>query len=235
MDGWVKLYREILEKPIWLNSTHEQCKILITLLLMANHKPKSWEWQGHKFNLQEGQFITSLDSICKKCGDGISIKNVRTALKRFEKLEFLANESAKTGRLITILNWHLYQSESEEGGKDTGKQVANRWQTGGKQVATNKNVKNDKNVKNGKKNIYGEYRHIYLTEKEYDKLQEDFGNVEALIKHLDEYIEMRGIKYKNHNLAIRKWVVSAVREKTQKNTTKSSNIFDEIGKEEGYW
>lgn len=148
MEGWIALHRQLLENTIWLNSTPEQKTILITLLLMASHKEKSWEWQSKKFKLREGQFITSLSSIAKKCGDGISIKNVRTALVRFEKLEFLANESTKTGRLITILNWHVYQSKDELTGKGIDKEVAKVGQRGGKEVATINNVNNDNNVTN---------------------------------------------------------------------------------------
>ncbi|WP_048341025.1 MULTISPECIES: hypothetical protein [Clostridium] len=159
MQGWIKLYRQLLDKTIWKNSTPEQCKILITLLLMANHKENEWEWQGKKFSVVPGQFITSLDNIAKECGKGISVKNIRTALTKFEKYGFLTNQSTKTGRLITIVNWAFYQGEEIQNGKVNGKEVAKKRQSNGKEVAPNKN---DKNVKNEKKNIYmsdsNEYR-----------------------------------------------------------------------------
>jgi hypothetical protein len=161
-QGWFKLHRELFEKAIWQNSTPEQKVILITLLGMANHQGREWEWKGKQFKAEPGQFVTSIGSIVKKCGKGISQKNVRSAIEKFEKYGFLANESAKTGRRITIVNWEVYQAIDNEGGKDIGSEVADRWQTGGRQVATNKNDKNDKNVKNDKNNIYSlqsnEYR-----------------------------------------------------------------------------
>lgn len=146
-EGWIKLYRRLLDKAIWECSTPEQKVILITLLLMANHDEKEWEWNGKKFKCKSGQFVTSLSSIAKKAGKGISIKNVRTALEKFKKYEFLAYESAKTGRLITIVNYKVYQSKENNTGKVIGKQVAKHRQTTGKQVATNKNDKNNKNVR----------------------------------------------------------------------------------------
>ncbi|EPF5050210.1 hypothetical protein ACSSTF_004802, partial [Escherichia coli] len=91
--GWIKLYRQLLAKPIWQESTPEQKVILITLLSMANHEEREWEWQGAPYKANPGQFVTSLESIRKKCGKGISLQNVRTALKRFEKYGFLTNES----------------------------------------------------------------------------------------------------------------------------------------------
>jgi DNA replication protein DnaD len=109
--GWIKLYRVILAKSIWLQSTPEQKTILIALLLMANHEGKEWQWKGKTFKVNSGQFITSLDSIIKKCGKGISKQNVRCALKRFEKYGFLTDEATNTERRITIINWELYQKE----------------------------------------------------------------------------------------------------------------------------
>jgi hypothetical protein len=202
--GYFKLWRELFSKPIWLKSTPEQKTILVTLIAMANFKEKEWEWQGKKFKVKPGQFVTSLDSIVKECGEGITIKNVRTALARFEKLDFLANQSTKTGRLITIVNWHLYQSENEEGDKECGKEVAKDGQRGGKEVAPKEEGKKDKNKK---KNTYGEYENIKLTDTQYQSLLNDYGEekLTQLIKMVDEGIQMKGYKYKDFNLAIRNW------------------------------
>lgn len=142
--GWIKLYRQLLEKPIWLESSPEQKVILITLLSMANHEEKEWEWQGVPYKARPGQFVTSLESIRKKCGKGISLQNIRTALKRFEKYEFLTNQSTKQNRLITIINWGVYQEKNTE----LTKQPTVSSQTPNSQLTTNKNVKNDKNDKN---------------------------------------------------------------------------------------
>ena len=68
------------------------------------------------------------------------------------------------------------------------------------------------------KKAFGEYKHVKLTEDELERLQLDYGSVETdeAIKYLDEYIEMKGTKYKNHNLVLRKWVFDAVKEKNHK-------------------
>lgn len=141
-QGWVKLHRKILEDELWIDCTPEQKVIMMTLLMLANHDDKSWIWQGKKFSIKAGQLITSIESIRKISGKNISSKNVRSALVKFKKYGFLANESAKTGRLITIANWAKYQGNDDE----VAKQEAKRWQRGGKEVATNKNVKNVENI-----------------------------------------------------------------------------------------
>lgn len=60
------------------------------------------------------------------------------------------------------------------------------------------------------KHKYGEYKHVLLKDEELQALKRDYANWEELIKYLDEYIEMKGYKAKNHYLAIKKWVVDAV-------------------------
>lgn len=147
-QGWITLYRELIKKPIWLNSTPEQKTILITLLLMANHEENEWEWKGQKFTVKPGQMITSLNSIVDKCGKGITTQNVRTALKRFEKLGFLTNESTKQNRLITIVNWRKYQSVESKPNKDSNNQLTNDQQRPNNQLTTNNNDNNENNDNN---------------------------------------------------------------------------------------
>lgn len=147
-QGWICLYRDLLDKAIWQNSTAEQKTILITLLLMANHEPNQWEWKGKKYTVKAGEFITSLEKIVARCGKGITIQNVRSALKRFEKLQFLTNESTKQNRLIKIENWSLYQSRENQPNKATNKEVTKTQQRPNKEVTTNNNDNNDNNDNN---------------------------------------------------------------------------------------
>lgn len=59
------------------------------------------------------------------------------------------------------------------------------------------------------KHKHGNFKHVLLTDKEYDHLVELYGSKKIVEKHiqiLDEYIETSGKKYKNHSLVIQKWV-----------------------------
>lgn len=82
--------------------------------------------------------------------------------------------------------------------------------------------KRESKSKNKSKKIYGEYRHVTLADEEYQKLQKEYGNADELIRFLDEYKEMKGYKCKNDYLAIRKWVVDAVREKSEPRRVQAS-------------
>lgn len=68
------------------------------------------------------------------------------------------------------------------------------------------------------KHKYGEYNNVRLTDDEMNKLNEELGAhmTTACITFLDEYIEMKGYKAKSHYLAIKKWVVNAVKERQPK-------------------
>ena len=55
------------------------------------------------------------------------------------------------------------------------------------------------------KHKYGVYKNILLTDRELEKLKEEFPNWQEVIDYVDEAIEMKGYKYKSHYLAIRKW------------------------------
>lgn len=152
--GYLKLHRALVEKPIWKQSTPEHKAILIQLLIMADFMPSEWEYQGVKYKTEPGQFVTSLQSIADECGKGISVQNVRSALARFERLGFLTNQSTKVNRLITIVNWGLYQAREEKTNKNTNNvtnnEVTKNQQRGNKEVTTNEEVKKlrSKEVKN---------------------------------------------------------------------------------------
>lgn len=65
------------------------------------------------------------------------------------------------------------------------------------------------------KHRHGEHGHVLLTDAEEAKLRQEFGEkADEAIAYLDDYIELKGYKAKSHYLAIRKWVMNALREQT---------------------
>lgn len=88
-----------------------------------------------------------------------------------------------------------------------------------KETLSKDNVKASKPVKSK----YGEYKHVLLTNNEYENIGNAYGwdMREKAIKFLDEYIEEKGYKSKSHNLAIGRWVIDAVKEQEAKAQKKS--------------
>mgnify|MGYP004467626999 CR=1 FL=1 len=171
--GWVKLYRELLDKPIWQLSTPNQRSVLIAILLLANHSENKWEWKGESYKVKPGQFITSMDNLAKKSGKGITRQVVRGAMQRFIKFDFITIETTKANTLINVVNWASYQSEKLETTNDStiGQPSDNQ------RTTTNKNVKNNKNTSTRKKREYDENSSSFkLAKYLYLKIQENDPN-----------------------------------------------------------
>ena len=84
------------------------------------------------------------------------------------------------------------------------------------------------------KQKYGEYNHVRLTEEEFNRLCNDFGESTTLkaIKAVDEYCQQNGKTYKDYNLAIRRWGIRAANE--NKNAPASvSNSVEEMMRQAG--
>lgn len=58
------------------------------------------------------------------------------------------------------------------------------------------------------KKTFGEYNNISLTDDQYQQLVRDYGEsvINDYIQRMDEYIQMKGKKYKDFNLALRNWI-----------------------------
>ena len=76
--------------------------------------------------------------------------------------------------------------------------------------STNQRNKNDLNGNhlvrtNGTHLMFGEYRNVFLTEKEYKRLKSDFSGLDSLIEQLSAYIQSTGRKYADHAATLRIW------------------------------
>lgn len=52
---------------------------------------------------------------------------------------------------------------------------------------------------------FGEYRNVFLTEKEYKQLKTDFSGLDSLVEQLSAYIQSTGKKYADHAATLRIW------------------------------
>lgn len=89
-------------------------------------------------------------------------------------------------------------------------------------IDKNKKEKINKKKNDEPKHQHGEYHHVLLTDEEYKRLVDDYGESALLdgIKNVDEYCQEHGKSYKDYNLTLRKWGIKApkLEQKTQNNT-----------------
>ena len=52
---------------------------------------------------------------------------------------------------------------------------------------------------------FGEYRNVFLTEKEYKQLKTDFSGLDSLVEQLSAYIQSTGKKYADHAATLHIW------------------------------
>ena len=223
VDGWILLHRKLQECEIWNNAQpFDMRSAWVDLLLLANHRDVEIVFDYKPMIIKRGQYLTSV----RKLSARWSWSKNRTLkyLRLLESLNMITRESDKQRTLVTVVKYEFFQDCRDTGvytNVDTGMDTV--VDTGMPQT------KNEKNEKNNK-HIYGEYQHVRLTDDQYKILIFDYSEQETLdaIKFLDEYIEMKGYKAKNHNLALRKWVVDAVRKEKAKtqSTPKPQNKFE---------
>jgi len=130
--GWIKIHRKLTSWE-WYNDVNTT-RVFLHLLLVANHKDN--KWRG--IDIKRGQRLTSISALASETN--LSIKNIRTSIKRLKSTNEVASQSTAQHTVFTMVNYDLYQEGANE--------VANKGQAKGKQGATNKNDKNENNDKN---------------------------------------------------------------------------------------
>jgi len=116
-DGWLRLWRKLLTKRIWIETNPTEKTVMFTLLLMVNSEPVEASWNGKEKILKAGSMIANLEDIMYIAKSGLTQDELEKTLDKFESpLEFLKQEKEKLSddphkRLITILNWRQYQQD----------------------------------------------------------------------------------------------------------------------------
>jgi len=143
MQGWITIHRQIIDSPIYSDS--HAVHLWLHLLILANHKDNTFVMNGVVKSLKRGQFITGRDKLVS--ATGINRSKIERLLKTFVELEMIEVKTSNRNRLVTLINYDSYQSDSAE--RATSEQpVSNQRATGEQLVSTNNNVNNENNVNN---------------------------------------------------------------------------------------
>lgn len=148
-QGYIKLYRQITDTPVWADS--DKLKLWLMCLMKATHDEKTQVVGNQIIELKAGQFITGRAALSDDFNrdvkkdrrvDGLTLFRW---LSLFEKMEMLNIKKTNKYSLITVLNWDKYQ-----GRRTSNEQQLNNNRTSDEQQL-NTNKKNEKNDKNEKK------------------------------------------------------------------------------------
>ncbi len=149
MDGWLKLYRSILDSAVFQDA--EVLKVWIWLLCNVAFEQHDTICYGKVIHLKQGQIATGRKKIAQ-CTD-LNENKVYRALTTIKSLGNIEIKSTNKYSIITVVNWDKYQDEN--GKRTSSEQQTNSKTTTEEQQDNNKRTQH-KNGKNGKKekNIY---------------------------------------------------------------------------------
>lgn len=186
---------------------------------------KTAKWQKHNP-------IKASDEYCKKCLHW-GIDKLQKAKIRLKEMKLIENirRIDETGKVIgwyVKINYLIDNTRIPETTIPVTPQVVKQETN----TNNNKYINTNNNRNASIKHKYGTYKRIKLTDEEYTRLKEEFGEdfIKRKIELLDEYIESNNNKnkYTNFNLVLRK----AIRENWfEKNKQKEEIIPDWFDKD----
>ena len=126
LNGYIKIHRKLLD---WGWYTDNVVKIVFFhLILTANFKEQ--QWRGR--TILRGQLITSTAHLAAELG--LSVQQVRTALKKLNSTGEITSEPTNKYTLITIENWGKYQNCDDEATSNATDNATNEQQSNNKQI-----------------------------------------------------------------------------------------------------
>lgn len=149
--GWIKLYRQLQESPLWHSEPFSKAQAWIDLIMLMNHEDNKILFDNQLIEVKRGQHMTSYRKLSMNWK--WSIGKVKRFIELLKDDNMIKVESFKNGTLLTLVNYELYQGERNTNGTpiDTptntpiDTQTEHRRNTNGTQTETNNNDKNDKN------------------------------------------------------------------------------------------
>lgn len=106
-NSWVKLYRKLLQSPIFENE--KALKIWIWCLLKASYKDREQLVGLQVVNLKSGQFIFGRKKAAEELRMTESI--IYKYIKLLEDLQMISIESNNKFSIVTVEKWEDYQIE----------------------------------------------------------------------------------------------------------------------------
>lgn len=109
MEGYVKIYRKVMENEVFLELPYDRWHAFEFLLLKARRFPTITILKGKPIKLEVGQLIYGEDALARKWG--WSRGKVKRFLDMLENLEMIKKNGTPYGTVITIENYTKYQGD----------------------------------------------------------------------------------------------------------------------------
>ena len=110
-SGYVRLYRKLLQNPIWVQLAPAVSKVAIYFLLRANFRSTQWYDGVRVVNIPAGSFITSYARTGAACN--LSVQQIRDAFTHLFRTQFATYSRTERWTLVSVLNWGTYQASPD--------------------------------------------------------------------------------------------------------------------------
>jgi len=107
MEGWVRVWRKVLDNPLWTERPFSKGQAWVDLILLANHKDKQLLLGNTVVIIQRGQLHTSELNLSKRWG--WSRKKTRAFLSLLDNQKMATSKGTTKGTTVTIENYSDYQ------------------------------------------------------------------------------------------------------------------------------
>jgi len=132
MNGWIKIYRQLMEKGYYTDS--EFVHLWIHLLLRANHSQKEAMIDGRMIHLLPGQFITGRNTLSLETG--IHESKIERILNCFEREQQIEQQKTNKFRLILVKNWEGFQISEQQSEQQLNNKKARKNSSAKKSLST---------------------------------------------------------------------------------------------------
>ena len=116
--GWIRLYRQSVDNPLYHSEPFDKWHAWQDLLLMVNHEKKQFLSKGKLVELEPGQVVTSLTILAERWQ--WSVNRVRRYLKLLSGMGMCTTNGTAHGTTITVVNWAKYQGQGQTDGYANG-------------------------------------------------------------------------------------------------------------------
>lgn len=144
-DGWIKLYRQIQDNPLWTSEPFTRGQAWVDLLVLANHKKGFLRVRGQLVEVERGQVGWSQVKLAKRWS--WSRGKIIRFLNELETKQQIEQQKNNITSVISIVNFEYYQGGGTA--NETADSTTDGQQTDSRRY-TNKNEKNNKKKKNNK-------------------------------------------------------------------------------------
>lgn len=195
--GYIKLYRQIEETPLWLAEPFSKAQAWVDLLMLANFAPADVLIKNMMVHIERGQLLWSQQHLSERWKWGV--KKVRNFLKLLEKQKMVTSEGTPQGTLITIVNYEFYQGEGQAKGTPQDTAKGELWAGEGQYNKKNKEElnKNDNNylTDNLPADYSSYFQQVIKTWVSYKESKSEAYNRISL----DEWLQLLAEKYKRYD------------------------------------